>query len=104
MADIVDNVVGELQSMASGKSGKKKKKGAKKGSDPTMNILLAAGVIGVGYLIYKNSSGSSSGIGAPVVGVGAISAPAPVVPDNPDTIAASSAGPVTHYELEAVYF
>lgn len=87
MADIVDNIVGEIQNVASGKSGKKKKKGAKKGGDPTMSILLAAGVVGIGYLIYKNSSGSQSGSGAPVVGAG--------------TIASIASTPVTSYSLSA---
>lgn len=105
MSDIVDGIVSEVQSMASGKSKKGKKKGAKKGGDPMMNLLIAAGVVGVGYLIYKNSSGSASGSGDS--GVSGI-----IVPNQTSlqaTVPAMAAGaegpePVYTASVEAVYF
>lgn len=104
MSDLVENVVSEVQSMVSGKSGKKKKKGAKKGGDPTMNLLLLAGAVGIGYLVYKNSSGPSPGVGVAPVGTGVVVPVATPPSDNPDFISAGSPGPIVHQEFEAVYF
>lgn len=55
MADLVDNVVNEMQNMVSGKSGKKKKGKGKKGDDTLRNLLILGAVAGVGYLIYKKN-------------------------------------------------